>query len=161
MPDLFARLDALGLSLPTAPKPVASYVPCVTTGDGRLVFVSGQIPIVNGSVMATGCVPDPVSLEQARACARQCVLNGLACLLSEIGGAPEEASTRIRRVVKLEGFVACRAGFADQPKVINGASDLLIELLGDAGRHARAAVGAPALPLDVPVEIAFLFEIGA
>ena len=163
MPELLSRLEKLGLALPEAPKPVASYVPAIAVHSGHLVFVSGQIPIADGAVMATGPVPDPVSIERAQACARQCVLNGLACLVAEIGGgrdlSPGEAASRIRRVVKLEGFVACRPGFGDQPKVINGASDLLIDLLGDAGRHTRAAVGVPALPLDVPVEIAFTFQI--
>jgi len=160
MPDLLARLGKLGLTLPDTPKPVASYVPAVSVHSGHLVFVSGQIPIVGGRVMATGAVPDPVSVELAQACARQCVLNGLACLLGEIGGGGAgEAASRIRRVIKVEGFVACAPGFADQPKVINGASDLLIELLGDAGRHSRAAVGVSALPLDVPVEIAFTFLV--
>lgn len=155
MPDLISRLDKLGLALPEAPKPVASYVPSVAVHAGSLVFVSGQIPICDGNLMATGTVPERVSLERAQECARQCVLNGLACLLAEVGG----DASRIRRVVRLEGFVACGAGFADQPKVINGASDLLIELLGDAGRHSRVAVGVSALPLDVPVEIGFTFLV--
>jgi enamine deaminase RidA (YjgF/YER057c/UK114 family) len=154
MADLLSRLKKLGLSLPEAPKPVASYVPAVSVHSGHLVFVSGQIPIRDGEIMATGAVPEPVSIERARECARQCVLNGLACLAGEIGD-----MSRLRRVVRLEGFVACGPGFPDQPKVINGASDMLIELLGEDGRHSRMAVGVPALPLNVPVEIGFTFLI--
>ncbi len=154
MPDLNARLEKHGLTLPDPPKPVASYVPAVSVHCGNLAFVSGQIPIRDGEVMARGRVPAQVSIEEAQECARQCVLNALACLLGEIGDAG-----RLRRVVRLEGFVACDPGFADQPKVINGASDLLIDLLGEDGRHARAAVGVSALPLDVPVEIAFTFLV--
>lgn len=154
MADLLSRLKKLGLALPDAPKPVASYVPAVSVHSGHLVFVSGQIPIRDGKLIATGTVPEPVSIETAQECARQCVLNGIACLIGEIGD-----PARLRRVVRLDGFVACPPGFSDQPKVINGASDLLIELLGEDGRHARAAVGAPALPLNVPVEIAFTFLI--
>ena len=154
MADLISRLQRLGLTLPDAPKPVASYVPAVSVHSGNLVFVSGQIPLRDGKPIATGTVPEPVSIERAQECARQCVVNAIACLAGEIGDL-----ARLRRVVKLDAFVACGPGFPDQPKVVNGASDLLIELLGDDGRHARAAVGVPSLPLNVPVEIAFTFLV--
>jgi enamine deaminase RidA (YjgF/YER057c/UK114 family) len=155
MPSIDSQLDRLGLRLPDAPSPVASYVPVSTVHAGSLALVSGQIPIRGGELMATGRVPDEVSIDQAQACARQCVINALACLRDELGGLD-----RVRRVVKLDGFVASPPGFGDHPRVINGASDLLIELMGEeAGRHARAAVGAPSLPLNVPVEIAFTFLV--
>ncbi len=156
MPDLLVRLQQMGLSLPPVAKPVASYIPAVLVpgGVGNLVFVSGQIPMRDGALIATGTVPGAVSLEKARDCARQCVLNGLAALNAEIG-----SLGRLRRVVRLGVFVACEPGFTDQPKVANGASDLLVELLGEAGRHARAAVGAPSLPLGAPVEVEFTFLV--
>jgi len=142
----------MGLELPAAPKPVASYVPAVRAGS--LIYVSGQVPIAGGKPVATGAVPGGVPLERAVECARLCTLNGLAVLKAEIGDL-----ARVKRVVRVGCFVACDAGFTDQPKVANGASDLLVEVFGEAGRHARAAVGAPALPLGVPVEIEFLFEV--
>jgi enamine deaminase RidA (YjgF/YER057c/UK114 family) len=154
VPDLTATLARMGLELPPAPKPVASYVPAVTAASGVPVLVSGQLPFKDGRLMATGAVPEPVSVETAQACARQCVLNGLAALRAEI-----RDLSRLRRVLRLGVFVQCPPGFADQPKVANGASDLLVELLGDAGRHARAAVGVSALPLDAPVEIEFAFLV--
>jgi enamine deaminase RidA (YjgF/YER057c/UK114 family) len=118
-----------------------------------LVFVSGQIPIRDGELLATGTVPDEVSLENAQTLARQCVLNGLAVLQGEIG-----SIDKLKRVVRLGCFVASAPGFGGQPKVANGASDLLCEIFGEAGQHARAAVGSVGLPLNVPVEIEFLFE---
>lgn len=152
MPDFSSRLARLGLTLPSAPKPVASYVPAARSGN--LVFVSGQIPIRDGELLATGTVPDTVSVEQAQELARQCVLNGLAVLAAEIG-----SIDRLGRVVRVGCFVASSPGFGGQPLVANGASDLLCEIFGEAGRHARAAVGAVGLPLNVPVEIEFLFEV--
>ncbi|MCA9305927.1 MAG: RidA family protein [Phycisphaerales bacterium] len=154
MPNLEARLDRLGITIPEAPKPVASYVPSVAVHSGSLVFISGQLPFEKGKLMATGRVPGQVSIEAAQKCARQCVVNGLAALLGEIG-----SFERLRRVVRLGVFVNAGEGFADQPKVGNGASDLLVELLGDDGRHARAAVGVSSLPLDAPVEIEFTFLV--
>jgi len=149
-----AKLASLGLELPEPVAPLASYVPVVVSERAGLVFVSGQIPARNGVMLATGQVGEGVSLELARECAQQCVLNALAAVKKELG-----SFDRIRRVLKLEGFVACGPGFGQQPEVINGASDLLLELFGEAGRHARAAVGVPSLPRDVPVEIAFVFEL--
>lgn len=154
MPTIHARLERAGLRLPEAPKPIASYVPAVSASAGRVVYVSGQIPLHEGVPIATGSVPHGVSIEKAQECARVCVLNGLAALQQELGDLE-----RLRRVIKLDGFVACDAAFTEHPKVINGASDLLADLLGDDGRHARAAVGVTSLPLGVPVEIAFTFLV--
>lgn len=154
MPDLLARLKRLGLTLPKPPKPVASYVPTSMVCSGCQVFVSGQIPLRDGALIASGIVPSQVSLEMAQECARQCVLNGLAALREEIGG-----FERLRRTIRLGVFVACDPTFTDHPKVANGASDLLVELLGDDGRHARAAVGCPSLPLNAPVEVEMLFLV--
>lgn len=154
MPTFASRIERLGLSLPKAPKPVASYVPVVRCSGGCPVYVSGQLPFLDGELMATGLVESDVSIEVAQQCARQCVLNGLAALEGEIG-----SLERLRRVVRVGVFVASEPGFAQQPQVANGASDLLVELLGDAGRHARAAVGVSMLPLNAPVEIEFLFHV--
>jgi len=147
------RLAELGLSLPEAPKPVASYVPAVRTGN--LVFVSGQVPLRDGALVASGRVPDEVSAAEAAACARQCVLNGLAVVKAEVG-----SLAAVRRVVRVGVFVASAPGFHEQPAVGNGASELLVEVFGEAGRHARAAVGSVDLPLGAPVEVEFLFEVG-
>ena len=154
MPSLQKRLDQLGLCLPKTPKPAGSYVPAVISPSGCPVFVSGQLPFRDGQLMATGLVPDQVSVELAQQCARQCVLNGLAALASEI-----DSLERVRRVLRVGVFVACGKDFHQQPLVGNGASDLLVELLGDTGKHARAAVGVSALPLNAPVEVEFLFAV--
>lgn len=156
MPGIRERLAQLNLTLPEPVRPIASYVPAVRPAGGQLVYVSGQVPLRNGTLMAAGTVPGSVSIEQAQECARQCVLNALAALEAEIGDL-----ARLRRVVRLGVFVACEHGFSDHPKVANGASDLLVALLGDAGKHARAAVGCPSLPLNAPVEVEFLFEVQA
>lgn len=148
-----SQLDAMGIALPQAPMPVASYVPTRRTGNH--VFVSGQIPVADGDLLAKGIVPTKTSLEAATACARQCTLNALACLKAEISDLG-----RVTKVVKVGVFVASEPGFGDQPKVANGCSDLLVEIFGqEIGQHARAAVGVSALPLDVPVEIEFIFEV--
>lgn len=152
MPDFVSRLAQLGLELPTVSKPVASYVPAVRSGN--LVFVSGQIPILGGELLATGTVPEKVSVEEAQKLARQCVLNGLAVLTAEVG-----SIDRLKRVVRVGCYVASEPGFGGQPKVANGASDLLCEIFGEAGQHARVAIGSVALPLNVPVEIEFVFEV--
>lgn len=146
------RLKALNITLPDAPKPVASYVPARQSGSQ--VFISGQIPIAMGKLLANGSVPTQVSLESAIECARQCTLNGLACLQAQIGDL-----NRVSKVVKVGVFVASEPGFGDQPKIANGCSDLLVEIFGQRGQHARAAVGVSALPLNVPVEIEFIFEV--
>ncbi|RMD65268.1 MAG: RidA family protein [Planctomycetota bacterium] len=147
-----ARLQELGLTLPEAPKAVASYVPARQAG--RLLLVSGQLPFRDGELLARGRVPEQVSLEEAQACARQCVLNGLAVAADALGG----DLSLIEHVVRVGCFVASAPDFFDQPKVANGASELLVDIFGDAGRHARAAVGSVALPLGAPVEVEFLFK---
>jgi enamine deaminase RidA (YjgF/YER057c/UK114 family) len=151
MSAIAARLAELGLELPEVAKPVAAYIPAVVTGN--LVFVSGQLPFSGGALPATGKVGTDVSAEDAKTYARQCVLNGLAAAHSAIG-----SLDRITRVVKVVGFVASEPSFTGQPGVINGASELLGEIFGEPGRHARSAVGVAALPLDAPVEVEFIFE---
>lgn len=150
--DPESRLARLGLELPPVPKPVAAYIPARRSGN--LLFVSGQIPVAAGKLLATGRVPDQVSEDQARACARQCALNALAVAKDALG-----ALDRIAQVVRLGCFVASEPGFGGQPKIANEASELMLAVFGDAGRHARAAVGSVSLPLNVPVEIEFLFEV--
>jgi enamine deaminase RidA (YjgF/YER057c/UK114 family) len=149
--DALARL---GLDLPPAPAPLATYQPALFDEPAGLVYVSGQVPMKDGSPLASGRVPDGVDLDTARACARQCALNGLAAAAGAVGG-PD----RLARVIRVAGFVACTPEFTDQPKVIDGASALLTELMGEAGKHARAAVGVASLPLGVPVEIEFVFRV--
>jgi len=151
MSKLDERLAELGISIPPIAKPVAAYVPAVVTGN--LVYTSGQLPFVDGVLPATGKVGAEVDAEAAKAMARTCVLNGLAAAHGVIG-----SLDRITRVVKVVGFVASDPSFTGQPGVINGASELLGEIFGEAGAHARSAVGIAVLPLDAPVEIEFVFE---
>jgi enamine deaminase RidA (YjgF/YER057c/UK114 family) len=141
----------LGLVVPEGSKPVAAYIPAVVSGN--LVYTSGQLPMVDGALPATGKVGAEVSPEDAKTIARQCVLNGLAAARSAIG-----SLDRITRVVKVVGFVASDPSFTGQPGVVNGASELLGEIFGEPGQHARSAVGVAVLPLDAPVEIEFVFE---
>ncbi len=147
-----SRLAALGLSLPEPPKPVADYVPWVRSGS--LVFVSGQIPVRDGGLIATGRVPDGVPVELAVECARVCALNAVAVAADAAGGLD-----RITRIVRIGCFVASDPGFTDQPVIANGASGLLVSIFGEAGRHARAAVGSVSLPLGAPVEVEMIAEI--
>jgi enamine deaminase RidA (YjgF/YER057c/UK114 family) len=147
------RLQVAGISLPQAPKPVAAYVPVVKVGN--LVFVSGQIPLREGALIATGPVPSAVSPAQATEAARQCAINALAVLATTVDGDLD----RVRRIVRVGVFVASDPGFDGQPQVANGASELLLEVFGDAGRHARAAVGSVALPLGATVEIEMVAEV--
>jgi enamine deaminase RidA (YjgF/YER057c/UK114 family) len=147
------RLKQLGIELPTPPAAVANYVPFVQTGN--LVFISGQLPLENGKLAVTGKLGDSVSIDEGIRAARLCAINLLAQARAAAGGDIE----RIQRLVRLTAFVACTPAFTDQPKVVNGASDLMAEVLGNAGRHARVAVGAPSLPLDVAVEIEGIFEL--
>ena len=144
--EIEARLQELGLELPEAAAPVANYVPYVI--DGKRLWVAGQVPFWNGSIKYTGVVGEDVSVDDAVDAARVCALNILAQTKAALGDLD-----RIARVIKLGGFVNSVPGFADQPKVINGASDLLVEVLGNKGLHARSAVGAGGLPLNVPVEV--------
>lgn len=152
MSDIEDRLSAMGLALPDAPAPAANYVPAVRTGD--LLWVSGQISAgPDGPIR--GRLGEDTDVEGGAAAARSCAL----ALLAQVKAACDGDLTRLVRVVKLVGFVSSTPGFADQPKVINGASDLLAEALGDAGRHARSAVGVAALPFGVAVEIEGVFEV--
>lgn len=148
-----SRLAAKGLTLPEPPQPVAAYIPSVRTGN--LLYISGQLPLTGGKLLATGAVPDATPVDQAREAAAQCVLNGLAIARDALGGDLE----KISRVVRVGVFVQSSQGFSSQPQVANGASELLVELLGEAGRHARAAVGVNALPMNAAVEVEFLFEV--
>lgn len=151
MSQLDDRLKELGIEVPQLAKPVAAYVPAVVSGS--LVYTSGQLPFVDGALPATGKVGGAVSDAAAKELARNCVLNGLAAAKSVIG-----SLDRITRVVKVVGFVASDPSFTGQPGVINGASELLGEIFGETGQHARSAVGVAVLPLDAPVEIEFVFE---
>lgn len=145
------RLAELGLVVPATSKPVAAYIPAVASGN--LVYTSGQLPMVDGALPMTGKVGAEVSADDAKALARTCVLNGLAAARTAIG-----SLDRITRVVKVVGFVASDPSFTGQPGVINGASELLADIFGDSGQHARSAVGVAVLPLDSPVEVEFVFE---
>jgi enamine deaminase RidA (YjgF/YER057c/UK114 family) len=140
------RLAELGLSVPEVPTPVAVYVPAVVSGDH--VFTSGQLPMKNGELMLTGKVGGEVSPDEAKACAEQCALNAIAAVKSVVGDLGNVA-----QVVKVVVFVASTPDFTGQPQVANGASELLGKVFGDAGVHARSAVGVPVLPLDSPVEV--------
>lgn len=148
-----ARLKELGYELPAAAAPAANYVPYVISGNQ--VFVAGQIPYLNGKAMHQGRVGENFSVEQGVEAARACALNILAQVNAAVGG----DWSRVKRCVKLGGFVNCTPDFTDHPEVINGASNLIVEAMGDAGRHARFAVGAPTLPRGVAVEIDAVFEI--
>jgi enamine deaminase RidA (YjgF/YER057c/UK114 family) len=148
-----ARLAALGLSLPKVVTPLAAYVPAVRTGD--YVYTAGQLPFVDGVLPATGKVGAGVSVAEASALARICALNALAAVVSVTG-----SLSAVRRIVKVTGFVASAPDFTQQAQVVNGASELLIEVFGEAGRHARSAVGMAVLPLDAPVEVELIAEVG-
>ncbi|MGW0431870.1 RidA family protein [Micromonospora sp. NPDC003197] len=146
-----AKLAELGLSLPEVVPPVASYVPAVQSA--KHVYVSGQLPIADGKLLATGKVGAGVSAEQAKDLAARCALNALAAVDSLVG------LENVVKIVKVTGFVASAEGFTGQPGVINGASDLLGAVFGEAGRHARSAVGVAELPLDAPVEVEIIVEV--
>ncbi len=147
-----ARLAELNIVLPPAPAPVGAYVPAVRAG--AMVYTSGQIPFRDGQLIAAGKVPTEVSLEAAAAAARQAALNALAVLNAEIGGLDN-----IARIVRVNVFVASTPGFTDQAKVANGASELLADVFGDAGRHTRCAIGAAELPLNATVELDIIAEV--
>ena len=148
-----ARLSALGITIPDAPAPAANYLPFTTTGN--LVFVSGQVPFVDGKLTRTGRIGEDASLEDGYEQARICAINLIAQVKVACGGDLD----RVRRVVKLGGFVASAPDFIGQPGVVNGASDLMAEVFGEAGKHARFAVGANTLPLGCLVEVDGIFEI--
>jgi enamine deaminase RidA (YjgF/YER057c/UK114 family) len=146
------RLAELGLTVPEVPKPVAVYVPAVRSGNH--VYTSGQLPMRSGELMLTGKVGDDVSADEAYACAQQCALNALAAVKSVVGDL-----SSVTRVVKVVVFVASSSDFTGQPGVANGVSELLGKVFGDAGVHARSAVGVSVLPLDAPVEVELLVEV--
>jgi len=148
-----ARLAELGITLPTPMPPIANYVPYVITGD--FVFVSGQVPAVDGKIAITGKVAAGLSIEQGQSAARQCFVNVLTHLKAACGGDLD----RVRQVVRLGGFVASPAEFTAHAQVMNGASDLAVAVFGDAGRHARTTIGVPSLPADAAVEVEGLFRI--
>jgi enamine deaminase RidA (YjgF/YER057c/UK114 family) len=149
--DIAQKLADLGWTLPAAPKPVAAYIPAVRTGD--LLFISGQLPMRDGKLTATGKVPTAISIEQAQKAAAQCAVNALAIAFSELGD-----WNKLARVIRIGVFVQSEPDFTDHPKVANGASELLQQVLGNEGRHARAAIGTNSLPLDAAVEVEFLFQ---
>ncbi len=151
MPLIADRLAILGLELPSLATPAGAYIPAVVSGN--LVFTSGQLPFVSGALPATGKVGGTVSPEDAKTCAATSVLNALAAVQFAIG-----SLDRVTRIVKVVGFVASEPSFTGQPGVINGASELLGEIFGDAGVHARSAVGVAVLPLDSPVEVELIVE---
>ena len=153
MPTPEERLAELGLALPEVVPPVAAYIPAVRTGN--LVYTSGQLPMVAGAMAATGKVGADVDPDTAKSLARTCALNALAAIASVTGDL-----SAVRRVVKVVGFVASAPDFTGQPAVVNGASELFGDVFGDAGRHARSAVGVAALPLDAPVEVEVIVEVG-
>jgi enamine deaminase RidA (YjgF/YER057c/UK114 family) len=146
------RLAGLGLALPPVAAPVAAYVPAVRSGD--FVYTSGQLPTVDGKLPAVGKVGGEVSATDAAGLARTCALNALAAAASAAGGLDQ-----IHRIVKVTGFVASAPGFSGQPQVINGASELFIEVFGEDGKHARSAVGVAELPLNAPVEVELIAEV--
>jgi enamine deaminase RidA (YjgF/YER057c/UK114 family) len=146
------KLAELGLKLPEVAKPVAAYVPAVRTGN--LVYTSGQLPLREGALIATGKNGDSVDPAVAVDCAQQCALNALAAIKAEIGDL-----ANITRIVKVVAFVASTPDFTGQPQVANGASELLGQVFGEAGQHARSAVGVPVLPLDAPVEVELIVEV--
>ena len=146
------RIRDLGLELPEAVPPLASYVPAVRSG--AFVYTAGQVPIVKGELAGIGKVGAEIDVERAAELARVCVLNAIAAVKAEVG-----ELSRVRRIVKVVGFVASAPDFYGQPQVVNGASDLLGEVFGDAGKHARSAVGVAVLPRNVPVEVELIAEV--
>ena len=151
MTDVRGKLAELGLSLPVPAKPVAAYVPAIRTGN--LVFTAGQLPLVDGAIPVTGKVGDKVSVEDAKKFAQICALNALAAVetVSDVN--------KIVRVVRVVGYVNGISGFVSQPAVVNGASELFLHIWGEAGKHARSAIGVAELPLDAPVEVELTVEV--
>jgi enamine deaminase RidA (YjgF/YER057c/UK114 family) len=147
------KLKELGLALPAVAAPLAAYVPAKLAGG--LIYCSGQLPVAGGALLHKGRLGEDVTVEQGYACARQCALNALAAAAAAAGGLE-----RLTEIVQVRGYVACAPESEQQPAVINGASELLLKLFGDAGRHARAAVGVAALPLGAPVEVEVVAQVG-
>lgn len=146
------RLQELGLTLPEAVAPLYNYVPVMI--HNQIAYISGQVPRVDGQIPYTGKVGDTVTIDQARELAEICVLKGLSCLRAEIG-----SLDKVEQVLKVTGFVQSAPGFSNQPNVIDAASELLVKIFGDKGRHARSAVGVAELPSNTPVEIDFIIAI--
>jgi len=146
------RVKELKITIAGAPAPLGSYVPCVQTGN--LLFLSGMLPLREGKLTRTGRVGESVSLNEAQEDARQAVINALSNLKAYLG-----SLNKVARCVKLNGYVSSAPDFIDQPKVLNAASDLLRDVFGEQGKHARAAVGVSVLPLNSPIEIDFIFEV--
>ena len=151
--DINKKLDELNIELDEASIPAGSYVPYVITGN--LVFISGQLPFINGEITTTGKVGDNVSVEEGIKMAEACA----KAILSQLKAACNGNLNKVKKVVKLGGFVASAPNFTDHPKIINGASDMFVNIFGDKGKHSRFAIGAAALPRNVPVEIEGIFEI--
>ena len=147
-----SKISDLGLALPAPPKPVANYVPVVRTGN--LLFLSGVLPSRDGQLVMTGKLGESLTVEQGVEAARVAVLNGLSIVRSEAG-----SLNQVKQIVKMVGYIASAPGFIDQPQVLNGASDLLVAVFGEAGRHARVAVGAAELPRMAPIEIEIIVEL--
>lgn len=152
MMTIAERLEELGITLPAAPPAAGLYSPCLQTGT--LLFVSGQLPTVAGQPLPQGKCGAGVSVDDAAGMARQCALNALALVREHLG-----SLDRVRQAVRVAGYVASAGGFTDHPAVVNGASQLLLDVFGDAGHHARIAIGVAELPRGVPVEVEFLFEV--
>ena len=146
------KIREMGLEIPPSPKPAGAYVPAVRSGN--LLFTAGQLPMADGKLVAMGKVPTDVSLEDAQLAARQALLNALSAARGELG-----SLDKIARIVRLNVFVSSAAGFTDQAKVANGASEMLLEIFGPAGRHTRCAIGAAELPLNTPVELDIIVEL--
>ena len=152
MGDIELKIKKLGLTLPEAPKPVAAYIPAKQSGN--LVFTAGQLPMVNGELVSKGLLGQDVEIEEANKAARICTLNALAAIKGVIGDLD-----RIKQIVRVVGYVASVPTFTQQPAVVNGASELLLEIFGEAGKHARSAVGMTVLPLNASVEIELTVEV--
>ncbi len=146
------KLKEMGIFLPLLPKPLGSYVPCIQTGS--LLFLSGLLPLKDGRLIRTGRLGESVSLPDAQEDARQIVINALAIMQDHLG-----SLEKIKRCIRLNGYIASADGFTDQPQVLNAASDLIVDIFGDSGKHTRTAIGVYMLPLNSPLEIDFIFEV--
>lgn len=146
------KVKKIGIELPEVPKPFGSYVPFVRSGN--LLFISGMLPLIKGKLSKTGKVGIGISLAEAVEATRIAAINALSVVNSAVG-----SLNNVARCIKITGYIASSPGFIEQPKVLNGASDLIFEVFGQSGRHARVAVGVPVLPMDSPVEIEFVFEV--
>ena len=146
------KLKQLGITLPEAPAPLGSYIPIVQTGN--LLFLSGILPLVKGKLVRQGCVGQNISLDEAREDAKIATINALSILKSHIG-----SLDHVKKCVRITGYISSASHFAEQPQVLNATSDLLFEIFGEIGRHARSAVGVNILPLNAPLEIEFIFEV--